>query len=295
MTNLPPNMEAQTPAVEATTLLEALPYIRRFAGKVIVIKYGGNILSGANDEEALALFAHDIVLIQQVGMHPVVVHGGGPQISETMDRLGKQPEFRDGLRVTDAETVDIVRSVLIDQVNPQIVAAMNVHGSLAVGVSGEDSDLIQASMRDPALGYVGDVAGVDPQVLKDLLARDLIPVVAPIGVDKTGQAYNINADTAAGAIAESLGAEKLIYLTDVDGLRREASNPESLIRQTTVDELDAMIADGSISDGMIPKALSCAKALRGGVRRAHILDGRIAHVLLLELFTDEGIGTMVQQ
>ncbi|MCE9622000.1 MAG: acetylglutamate kinase [Actinomycetia bacterium] len=275
-------------------LLEALPYVHRFANKVLVIKYGGNVLAGVTDDDAVAQFAHDIALVHQAGLRPVVVHGGGPQISKMMDRLGKEPEFRQGLRVTDAETVDIVRSVLVDQINPQLVAAINVHGPIAVGVSGETSGLIRASARNPELGFVGDVAGVEPSILNELLGKGMIPVVAPIGADEDGQAYNINADTAAGAIAEALRAEKLMYLTDIDGLRRIVTDPASLIRQTTVDELDAMIADGSIADGMIPKAQSCAKALRGGVHRAHILDGRIAHVLLLELFTDEGVGTMVQ-
>ncbi|MBI4882871.1 MAG: acetylglutamate kinase [Actinobacteria bacterium] len=294
MTTPPPAGQESARSGGANILLQALPYIQRFTGKVVVIKYGGNVLAGATDEEALAMFAHDVVLIHQAGLRPVVVHGGGPQISQMMDHRGKQPEFRNGLRITDAETVDIVRSVLLEQISPQIVAALNVHGPLAIGVDGESSGLIRATARDPELGFVGDVAAVEPAILHDLLAQALIPVVSPIGADSGGQVFNINADTAAGAIAEALAAEKLLYLTDIDGLRRVIANPASLIRQTTVDELDAMIADGTIADGMIPKAQSCAKALRGGVRRAHILDGRVPHVLLLELFTDEGIGTMIQ-
>jgi acetylglutamate kinase len=284
----------QLPAeLRAATLVEALPYIRRFAGQVVVVKYGGNALAGSSDHDALALFAQDIVLMRQVGMRPVVVHGGGPQISDLMQRLGKQAEFRDGLRVTDAETVDIVRMVLIGQVNPQLVAAINVHGPLAVGVSGEDAGLIGASMRDSRLGFVGDVTSINPTILNGLLDDGFIPVVATIGTDATGQAYNINADTVAGAIAEALGAEKLVYLTDIEGLRSKVDDPASLIRQTTPDDLDALVADGTIAGGMIPKVASCVQAVRHGVRRAHILDGRIAHVLLLEIFTDEGIGTMV--
>ena len=275
-------------------LVEALPYIRRFAGHVVVVKYGGNALAGATEGDALALFAQDIVLMHQVGMRPVVIHGGGPQISELMARLGKQTEFRNGLRVTDAETVDIVRMVLIGQVNPQLVSAINVHGPLAVGVSGEDAGLIRARPRDPEMGFVGDVASINPTILSGLLAEEFIPVVATIGTDAHGQAYNINADTVAGAIAEALGAEKLVYLTDIEGLRRVVDDPESLIRQTTPDELDALMLDGTISGGMIPKVESCVHAVRNGVRRSHILDGRIPHVLLLEVFTDEGIGTMVQ-
>jgi acetylglutamate kinase len=279
--------------LKAATLVEALPYIRRFADQVVVVKYGGNALAGASEDHALALFAQDIVLMRQVGMRPVVVHGGGPQISSLMSRLGKVTEFREGLRVTDAETVDIARMVLIGQVNPQLVAAINVHGSLAVGVSGEDAGLIKAVARDPELGFVGDVASINPTILTRLLADEFIPVVATVGTDDNGQAYNINADTVAGAIAEALQAEKLVYLTDIEGLRRVVDDPASLIRQTTPDELDALMADGTIAGGMIPKVSSCVQAVRNGVRRAHILDGRIPHVLLLEVFTDEGIGTMV--
>ena len=291
-----PHAAAQGPGPRETAdvLVRALPYIRRFAGQVVVVKYGGNALAGASDDDALALFAQDIVLMHQVGMRPVVVHGGGPQISELMQRLGKVTEFRNGLRVTDAETVDIARMVLIGQVNPQLVSAINVHGPLAVGVSGEDAGLLRASMRDPELGFVGDVESVNPTILQGLLSEGFIPVVATIGVDDDGQAYNINADTVAGAIAEALGAEKLVYLTDIEGLRRVVDDPASLIRRTTADELDALMADGTIAGGMIPKVESCVHAVRSGVRRAHILDGRIPHVLLLEIFTDEGIGTMVQ-
>ena len=281
-------------ADRAATLVEALPYIRRFADQVVVVKYGGNALAGASDDDALALFAQDIVLMRQVGMRPVVVHGGGPQISELMTRLGKQSEFRNGLRVTDGETVDIVRMVLIGQVNPQLVAAINVHGPLAVGVSGEDAGLIRAVARNADLGFVGDVESINPTILNALLDDEFIPVVATIGTNPEGQAFNINADTVAGAIAEALGAEKLVYLTDIEGLRRVIDDPASLIRQTTPDELEGLMADGTIAGGMIPKVESCVHAVRSGVRRAHILDGRIAHVLLLEIFTDEGIGTMVQ-
>jgi acetylglutamate kinase len=228
-----------------------------------------------------------------VGMRPVVVHGGGPQISALMARLGKVAEFRNGLRVTDAETVEIARMVLVGQVNPQIVASINVHGPLAVGVSGADAGLIIAAPKNPELGFVGEVTAVNPTIVQRLLAQDLIPVIATIGSDGAGQAYNINADTVAGAIAESLAAEKLVYLTDIEGLRRVVDDPASLISQTTADELDDLMADGTIAGGMIPKVESCVQAVRNGVRRAHILDGRLPHVLLLEIFTDAGIGTMV--
>ncbi len=286
-------MSGATPAERAATLVEALPYIRRFRDAIVVVKYGGNALAGASEQDALGLFADDIVLMHQVGMKPIVVHGGGPQISDLMSRLGKVPEFRDGLRVTDAETVAIARMVLVGQVNPAIVSAINLHGPLAIGVSGEDAGLIRAAAKDPALGFVGEVEAIDPGLLHRLLAEDLIPVVATIGTDAAGRPYNINADTVAAAIAEAVGAAKLIYLTDVEGLRRDVHDPATLISQTTPGELRAMIDDGTLTGGMIPKIEGCIQAVEGGVPQAHILDGRIPHVLLLELFTDKGIGTMV--
>jgi len=281
-----------SPAAKAAMLVEALPYIRRFAGKTVVVKYGGNALAGTSEHDALALFAEDIVLMRLVGMRPVVVHGGGPQISDLMNRLGMEPEFVDGLRVTDSETVSIARMVLKGQVNPQIVAAINVHGNLAVGMSGVDGGLIRAAPRDERLGFVGDVTAINPAVVERLLDDEFVPVIATIGSDETGQAYNINADTVAGALAEALGAEKLVYLTDVEGLRRDVHDQSSLIRQATADELDALVADGTIAGGMIPKVSSCTQAVRAGVHRAHILSRRIPLVLLLEIFTDDGIGTM---
>jgi acetylglutamate kinase len=277
----------------AHVLVEALPYIRRFAGKTVVVKYGGNALAGTSDHDALALFAQDVVLMRLVGMRPVVVHGGGPQISALMSRLGKSAEFRDGLRVTDADTVEIARMVLVGQVNPQLVTAINLHGNYAVGVSGEDAGLIRATARDPELGFVGDVASINPGILQGLLGDEFIPVVATMATDGQGQAYNINADVVAGAIAEAMHAEKLVYLTDIDGLRRDIADPTSLMHQVKADELDRLVADGTVVGGMIPKVHSCIHAVRNGVGRAHILDGRIAHVLLLEIFTDAGIGTMV--
>jgi acetylglutamate kinase len=289
------SVDLSDPATKAAVLVEALPYIRRFDGKVVVVKYGGNALAGASERDALELFAEDIVLMRAVGMKPVVVHGGGPQISDLMTRLGKEPEFRNGLRVTDAETVQIARMVLRGQVNPEIVSAINVHGALAVGVSGEDGRLLRAGPRDPELGFVGEVEEVNPNVVLRLLNEDLVPVIATIGADDAGRPYNINADTVAGAVAEALLAEKLVYLTDIEGLRRDVDDPSSLIRQASADELDALIADGTLTGGMIPKIASCTHAVRNGVRRAHILDGRIPHVLLLELFTDSGIGTMIMR
>jgi acetylglutamate kinase len=278
------------PQEKAAVLAEALPYIRRFWSRVVVVKYGGN----AMEDPALAqLFAQDVVLMRSVGMRPVVVHGGGPQIGDLMNRLGKQPEFREGLRVTDAETLDIARMVLVGKVNRDIVSEVNVHGPLAVGLSGEDAGLITASRRSPDLGFVGDVDAVNASILERLLSEELIPVVATIGSDLEGQAYNINADTAAGAIAEALGAEKLVYLTNVEGLLKDVGDPGSVISQLSADELERMVDDGTLTEGMIPKARSCVRAVRRGVGHAHILDGRVPHALLLEIFTTEGIGTMV--
>jgi acetylglutamate kinase len=288
-----PGTAASDTRRRADVLVEALPYIRRFAGKTVVVKYGGSAIAGTSEHDALDIFARDIVLMRLVGMRPVVVHGGGPQISALMGRLGKTAEFRGGLRVTDAETVDIARMVLVGQVNPQLVAAINAHGNYAVGVSGGDAGLLRAIPNEGDLGFVGNVDAVNPRILEGLLADEFIPVVATIGVDGGGQAYNINADTVAAAIAEALGAEKLVYLTDVEGLRGDVDDPDSLIHQTTADELDQLIASGVVAGGMIPKVASCIHAVRHGVHRAHILDGRVPHVLLLEIFTDEGIGTVI--
>lgn len=275
---------------KAAILAEALPYIREFSGKTVVIKYGGHAM---DDPELADLFAQDVVLMRLVGMNPVVVHGGGPQISELMQRLGKQPEFVDGLRVTDAETVDIARMALVGKVNREVVAALNQHGSYAVGLSGEDAGLITVEMRDERLGYVGDVRRIDPSIVERLLREELIPVIATIGVDLDGQAYNINADTVAGAIAEALHAEKLVYLTDVAGIHADHPDETSLISRIDVDGITEMLDAGAADGGMIPKLQSCVHALKGGVSRAHILDGRVPHALLLEFFTREGIGTMV--
>src|ERR1700738_3694985 len=283
------------PAVKAGILVEALPYIRRFWGQVVVVKYGGHALGAhvAPEGATLASFAEDIVLMRSVGMRPLVIHGGGPQIGELMARLGKVPEFREGLRVTDAETLDIARMVLVGKVNRDIVSAINVHGPLAVGVSGEDAGLILAAQRAPELGYVGDVAHVNPSILERLLAQELIPVVATIGSDEAGQAYNINADTAASAIAEAIGAAKLVYLTDVEGIRRDKADPATLISSISCDELEPLLADGTVGEGMIPKVGSCPRAVRNRVGHPPILAGRAPHALLLEVFTNEGVGTMV--
>ncbi|MFQ3329554.1 MAG: acetylglutamate kinase [Candidatus Poriferisodalaceae bacterium] len=274
----------------AQFLIEILPYIQRWRGKIVVVKYGGNAMA---DNNVSMHFAEDIVLMKQVGLLPVVVHGGGPQIGDLMEKLGKKSEFRDGLRVTDAETLDIARMVLVGKVNRDIVGAINVHGPHAVGVSGEDGGLITAAARNPELGFVGDVSSINPTLLVKLISEGLIPVMSTIGADATGQAYNINADTVAGAVAEALKAEKIVYLTDVAGLYEDFDDETSLIRRATVSELQEKIDSGLLSGGMIPKIEACVRAVRNGVSSAHLLDGRVPHVSLLELFTDLGIGTMI--
>ena len=274
----------------AAVLVEALPYIQRFRARTIVVKLGGNAMV---DSSLATSFAEDVVLMRSVGLRPVVVHGGGPQISDLMARLGKVPEFRDGQRVTDAETVDIARMVLVGKVNREIVSAVNLHGPLAVGVSGEDAGLILAEARHPDLGFVGDVHTVNPAILERLLAEDLIPVVSTIGADATGQAYNINADAVAGALAEALGAEKVVYLTDVEGLLTDVGDPGSLISRIDAPALQRMLDAGALTGGMIPKIAACLQAVGHGVGSAHLLDGRLPHVLLLELFSDAGVGTMI--
>ncbi|MEY2463430.1 MAG: acetylglutamate kinase [Acidimicrobiaceae bacterium] len=279
-----------TPTQRAQVLIEALPYIRRFAGSTIVVKYGGHAMT---DPHLASLFADDIVLMHAVGIRPVVVHGGGPQISDLMERLGLTPVFKDGLRVTDAESLDVARMVLVGKIGRDIVSAINVHGPLAVGLSGEDAGLILASARHPDLGFVGDVEAVNPAILERLLAEELIPIVSTIGSDVAGQAYNINADTVAGAIAQSLGAEKIVYLTDVEGLLRDVDDPSSLIGRVGAADLQALLDAGTLRGGMIPKIAACIHAVESGVGSAHIVDGRRPHVMLLELFTDEGIGTMI--
>ena len=283
-------VHAFEPDRRARALVEALPYIRRFRGAVVVVKYGGNAMT---DPAMAASFARDIVLVRSVGLHPVVVHGGAPQIGEHLARLGKQSEFRDGLRVTDAETLEVARMVLVGKVGRDIVNAINANGGAALGLSGEDGGLVTAVPRDPSLGFVGDIATVDPRLIEGLATNEIIPVVSSIGADAGGQAYNINADTMAAALAGALGAAKAVYLTDVPGLLADPPEVSSLVSRATVEEVEAMIASGAVSGGMIPKARACVDAVQQGAGSAHMLDGRIPHAVLLELFTDAGIGTMV--
>ena len=278
----------------AQVLVQALPYIRRFAGKSIVVKLGG----AAIDKELDRALAQDLLLLRSVGVRCVLVHGGGPQVDLVMRQMGKTPEFRDGLRVTDAETLDIVRMVLVGKVNRDLVATINreaLDEPVAVGVSGEDGGFLTTTPRDPALGFVGDVAQVRGSILHQQLDDGLLPVVSTVGADATGQPYNINADEAAMAIAVAMGAEKIIYLTAAPGLLADARDEASLIPRLTAAALRARIGDGSITAGMIPKLRACADAIDGGVDTAHIIDGRVRHALLIELLTDEGIGTMIRR
>ncbi len=282
--------EAGAPALTAEVLTQALPYIQRFRGRSIVVKLGGAAMAG----EMVDTFAGDVALLASVGIRLVVVHGGGPQIGEMMERFGKSARFVDGRRVTDSETLEIARMVLVGKINSGIVAAVNRHGSLAVGVSGEDARLIKAVQRDPSLGFVGEVAEVNTDVLERLLSMGLIPVVSSIGAGVDGQSYNINADTVAGALAAALRAERLIVLSDVGGLLGDIDDPASVLSEVSVSDLETSLASGEVSEGMIPKVEACLAALDGGTGSAHLLDGRQPHVLLLELFTDTGVGTMIR-
>lgn len=275
---------------DVSTLLEALPYIRQFHGQTIVIKYGGAAMV---EDELRESFARDVVLLKYVGMHPVIVHGGGKEISGYMDRLGLEVEFVDGLRVTDQETVDIAKMVLIGKVNKDIVQRINRYGQLAVGISGDDGGMFRVSRVMPNgqdVGFVGSVDHVDTGLL-DHIRDNYISVIAPVGTDRDGQDYNINADEAAGAVAHALGASKTIFLTDVAGWLRNPEDPSSLITRCDVDEVERALPE--IGGGMRPKLQACVEAIRGGGSSASIVDGRIPHSILLELFTDEGFGTQV--
>ncbi len=279
------------PAVAVEVLLQALPYIERFRGAVVVVKFGGNAMVRP---ELAAEFARDVVLMHRIGMRPVVVHGGGPQIGEWLVRMGKETEFVDGRRVTDAETLEVAQMVLMGKVNAEIVTALNTFGPVAMGLAGTDARLLVAEPHDPELGYVGSITEVNPELIERALDINLIPVIATIGVDREGQTYNINADDAATAIAVELGADKLVFLSDVPGLLTQVDRPETLVAEVTPARIAELIGDGTISGGMVPKMAGCARAVEQGVGSVHIIDGRLPHVLLLELLTDAGVGTMVR-
>ena len=279
-----------TPNDTARLLIEALPYIRRFTGKTIIVKVGGLPMT---DPARARSLAKDILLLHSVGIRPVLVHGGGPQIDEQMARQGKTVERIDGLRVTDSETLDIVRMVLVGKINRELVAALNVLEPVAVGVAGEDGRLLEATQIDPKLGFVGKVGKVRAGLLHALLDDGLVPIVSTVGADDQGQPYNVNADDAARAIAVAMGAEKIIYLTAAPGLLSDPADPASLVHRLSTAEARARIDNAEVTGGMIPKLLACAEAVEGGVSSAHMIDGRAEHAILIELFTDQGIGTMV--
>src|SRR5687767_11314047 len=284
----------RSPTETASILVQALPYIQRFHGRSVVVKLGGAAIDVAVDRA----LAQDVLLLRSVGVRCVLVHGGGPQVDAMMRRVGKEPEFRDGLRVTDAETLELVRMVLVGKINRNLVGTINreaVEEPFAVGVSGEDAGLLVVAPRDSALGFVGDVSHVRASVLHRLLDEGLTPVVSTIGADTTGQPYNVNADEAARAIAVAMAAEKIVYLTAAPGLLEDVNDEASLVRRLTSEELRERIDHHSVGAGMIPKLKACADAVDGGVRTAHIIDGRVPHALLIELLTDEGIGTMVKR
>ncbi len=295
------SLSTEQAANVAHVLTEALPYIQRFSGKTIVIKYGGNAMV---DEQLKQGFARDIVLMKTVGLNPVVVHGGGPQIGDLLKRLGKNSEFIQGMRVTDRETMDVVEMVLGGLVNKEIVNLLNRHGASAVGLTGKDGDLIHArkmlmtkdapELNAPEiidLGHVGEVESIDASIVNMLVSSDFIPVIAPIGIGEDGFSYNINADLVAGKMAEVLGAEKLILLTNTEGL---LDKDGKLLTGLSVDTVNALIADGTIHGGMLPKIGCALDAVNSGVKTAHIIDGRVSHAVLLELFTDQGIGTLIK-
>ena len=282
---------------KANILIEALPYIQRLWGKTIVIKYGGNAMV---NEDLTRKILEDVTLLKYVGINPILVHGGGPEINAMLTRVGVKSEFHNGLRITDEATMEIVQMVLAGKLNKNIAAQIGTLGGKAIGLCGKDAGLIQVTKKPPLpdgvdLGHVGDIVKVNTKLLNALCADEYIPVISTVGVDAAGDSYNINADTAAAAIATALKAEKLIFLTDIDGVRRVPEDPTTLYPILTVEQARALIADGTISGGMIPKVNSCVDAIEKGVRRVHILNGTIPHPIILEIFTDRGIGTMFEK
>ena len=276
-------------AQRAEVLIHALPYIQKYYNKIIVVKYGGNAMINEDLKKAVM---GDIVLLSLIGIKVVLVHGGGPEISEMLKKIGKQSEFVNGLRVTDAETADIVQMVLAGKINKTLVSLLQNTGGRAIGLSGADGHMIEAKQLDPALGYVGEITNIDTRLITDVLETGYIPVISTVGCDSEGNVYNINADTAASRIAGMLKAESLISMTDISGILRDKEDPSSLISQIQVSDAPTLMRDGVISGGMIPKVECCIEAIRRGVNRVFIIDGRIPHSILIETLTDEGIGTM---
>ncbi len=274
----------------AEVITQALPYIQKYNGQIVVVKYGGNAMINEQLKEQVMM---DIVLLRLIGVKVVLVHGGGPEINEVMAKLGKKSEFVDGLRVTDKETVDIVQMVLAGKINKSLVNLLEMKGGKAMGISGVDGGLITAVMRDPRLGYVGDIREINIEPVTDLLENGYIPVISTIGCDKAGNIYNINGDTAAACIAGALNAKRLIMMTDIAGILRDKDDPSTLIPDMTIKEAERLFEDGIISGGMIPKVNCCIEAIHRGVKKVIIMDGRVPHSILMEILTDEGAGTMV--
>lgn len=287
-------MNIKNAQIKANILIEALSYIKRWNNKVVVIKLGGAAIESSKGQKELLSFCQDILALKSVGMKPVIIHGGGPQIGKLMKQLGKTPVFIQGQRVTDKKSLDIARMVLVGKINRDIVGAINSFEPVAVGLSGEDAGLIKAEKKSKELGFVGEITHVNPEILNRLIAQGLIPVIATIGTDLLGQSYNINADITASKVAVALCAEKLVYLTDVEGIYKDKNDPKSLISEITLDELKNYFEKNLFSEGMIPKVKSVIDALSNGVKRAHIINGNISHSVLVEFFTDGGIGTMVK-
>lgn len=284
-------MKSFSNAERAEILTQALPYIKRYTGKTVVVKYGGNAMINPDLKQQVM---DDIVLLWLIGVKVVLVHGGGPEISSMMDKLGKKPEFVDGLRVTDKETVDIVQMVLAGKVNKTLVTLLEHRGGKAIGLCGMDGNLIQAKMKNPKLGYVGEVTKINIQSVSDLLEKGYIPVISTLGCDEDGNAYNINADTAAAHIAGALGAERFILMTDIAGILKDKDDPSTLIPEISLSEADQLFDSGVISAGMIPKVQCCVTAIKAGVKNVVIMDGRVPHSILMELLTNEGAGTLVK-
>lgn len=284
-------MKSFSNAERAEILTQALPYIKRYTGKTVVVKYGGNAMINPDLKQQVM---DDIVLLWLIGVKVVLVHGGGPEISSMMDKLGKKPEFVDGLRVTDKETVDIVQMVLAGKVNKTLVTLLEHRGGKAIGLCGMDGNLIEAKMKNPKLGYVGEVTKINIQSVSDLLEKGYIPVISTLGCDEDGNAYNINADTAAAHIAGALGAERFILMTDIAGILKDKDDPSTLIPEISLSEADQLFDSGVISAGMIPKVQCCVTAIKAGVKNVVIMDGRVPHSILMELLTNEGAGTLVK-
>ncbi|QUH24615.1 acetylglutamate kinase [Serpentinicella alkaliphila] len=281
-----------TPCQKADVLIEALPYIKSFYNQTVVIKYGGNAMI---NEELKRTVIQDIVLMKFVGMNPVVVHGGGPEITDLMKVFGKEPEFVDGLRVTDKETMEITEMALVGKVSREIVSLINLNGVKCIGISGKDGNMIKAKQKDPKLGLVGEIDFIDTEIIETVTQKGYIPVISPIGVGENGETYNINADEVAGNLAAALQAKKLVLITDVQGVMMDYKNPETIISKIKSHEINGYIENGVIQGGMIPKIKCCLEAVSKGVERAHIIDGRKPHSILLEIFTDDGIGTMITE